>query len=242
METRSRVASVSYPVAVAALLCFALPPFATQLGFLSPRLAFLLFMLGGLLGLATLVLGLAGLYTTRGSTGLGGRGLAVRAAVIGGGIVAAVLFLAGPNSGVPPINDITTDTEDPPVFVAALEAEANRDRDMSYPGSSFAVQQLAAYPDVLPIELDAPQERAFADVESAMRELGWTVVRRDLEAGALEGTETSEIFRFVDDVVVRIRPKGSGSVVDVRSKSRDGRSDLGANAARIRRLRDALAG
>ncbi len=242
METRSRVASLSYPVAVAALLLFGIPPFATQLGFLSSRTAFLAFMLGGLLGLVALVLGLAGLYATRSSSGRGGRGLALRAAVIGAGIVAAVLLLAGPNAGVPAINDITTDTEDPPRFVAALEAEGNRERDMGYPGSSFAVQQLAAYPDVVPIRLDAPPERVFADAERAMRELGWTVVRRDPESGALEATETSEIFRFVDDVVVRIRPADGGSVVDVRSKSREGRSDLGANAARIRRLRDALAG
>jgi uncharacterized protein (DUF1499 family) len=65
-------------------------------------------------------------------------------------------------------------------------------------------------------------------------------VRADPASGTVEAMETSRIFRFVDDVVVRVRPTDHGSVVDVRSKSRDGKSDLGANAARIRRLRDAL--
>ncbi len=56
----------------------------------------------------------------------------------------------------------------------------------------------------------------------------------------IEATDTSRMFRFVDDIAVRIRPDGTGSRVDVRSKSREGKGDLGVNAARIRRLRDAL--
>jgi uncharacterized protein (DUF1499 family) len=62
----------------------------------------------------------------------------------------------------------------------------------------------------------------------------------DPAAGTLEANETTRLFHFVDDVVVRVRPSDGGSVVDVRSKSRDGRGDMGVNAKRIRAFRDAL--
>ena len=73
-------------------------------------------------------------------------------------------------------------------------------------------------------------------VEQAVKDLGWERVGRDDETRIVEASETSAIFRFVDDVVVRVTPASGGSLVDVRSKSRVGRSDLGANAARIEAL------
>lgn len=242
MQTRSRVAAASFRLGILAAVLFVGPPAAVQVGVASSRLVFLVFMLGGLLGLAAFAVGLVGLYRTRASSGRSGRGLALRGTAIGGAILLVVLIVAGPTAGVPPINDITTNTSDPPRFVAALSAEANRDRDMSYPGQVFAVQQIAGYPDLAPIELEAPPSRVLGQAERAMREFGWAIARSDPDAGALEATDTSRIFRFVDDIVVRVRPRGAGSVVDVRSKSREGRSDLGANASRIRRLRDALGG
>ena len=58
--------------------------------------------------------------------------------------------------------------------------------------------------------------------------------------GRLEATARTRWFGFRDDVVVRVRPDGAGSRVDVRSVSRVGRSDLGTNARRIRGFMDAL--
>jgi uncharacterized protein (DUF1499 family) len=63
---------------------------------------------------------------------------------------------------------------------------------------------------------------------------GWIVTNADLDSGRIEATATSRIFHFVDDVVIRVRPDGAGSRVDLRSRSRVGQSDLGANAERIR--------
>jgi uncharacterized protein (DUF1499 family) len=71
---------------------------------------------------------------------------------------------------------------------------------------------------------------------AAAERLGWTVIERDPERLRFEAYEITSFFHFVDDVVVRVRASGSGSVVDVRSKSRKGKGDLGANAARIRRF------
>ena len=75
-----------------------------------------------------------------------------------------------------------------------------------------------------------------------MQALGFQVHALDLDAGRIEASDSTWIFGFVDDVVVRVRPAPGGSRLDIRSKSRDGKGDLGANAARIRRLRDALSG
>jgi uncharacterized protein (DUF1499 family) len=236
----SRVASFSAQVAAAAVALLAIGPSIAMAGLSPPLVGFYLFLLGGLLGLLALVLGALGLLFTRPSTGRAGRGRALLGAGLGLVILGLLGAAGGASRGVPPINDITTSPGDPPAFVAARDLGPNRGRDMSYPGESFAAQQRAGYPDLAPIRLPRHPDQVFQDVSRAMQDQGLRITRRDPAAGALEATETSRIFRFVDDVVVRIRPAAGGSVVDVRSKSRDGRSDLGANAARIRRLRDAL--
>ena len=67
-------------------------------------------------------------------------------------------------------------------------------------------------------------------------------MKLDPAAGTLEANDTTSFFRFVDDVSIRVTPAPGGSRVDIRSKSRDGRGDIGANAIRIRAFRDALGG
>jgi uncharacterized protein (DUF1499 family) len=98
--------------------------------------------------------------------------------------------------------------------------------------------QREAYPDLQTIGLDLPPAEALARSRQVAEELGWEVVEVDEAEGRLEATFTSRLFRFVDDIVVRIRPSPGGSMVDLRSTSRVGESDLGANAARIRTFRE----
>jgi uncharacterized protein (DUF1499 family) len=143
---------------------------------------------------------------------------------------------------VPPIHDISTDTDDPPAFVAVIaRREATRaSNPPEYAGAEIAAQQKAAYPDLVTLRVEAPPDQAFASARTAAQSLGWEIVAADAAEGRLEATDTTRWFGFKDDVVVRVRPDGAGSRVDVRSKSRVGRSDVGANAARIRAFRDAL--
>jgi len=218
----------------------ALGPLLTITESAAPMTGFNLFGLGALLSLATLLLGVVALVRTRPTNGLSGRGRALfgtLAALVG---VATLVFAAAPGASFPPINDITTSPEDPPVFVEALVAEANQGRDMRYPGPEFANQQRAAYPDLAPVDIALPPEAAIAAVVSAFASEGLEVTRQDAAKGAVEGYETTGIFRFVDEVVVRIRSHNGGSRIDLRSKSRDGQGDLGANALRIRRLAAAI--
>jgi hypothetical protein len=126
---------------------------------------------------------------------------------------------------VPPINDITTDTEQPPLFMTAPRP---------YPGEAFARQQRAAYPDLAGVTLAVPPREAFARAVAAAEAMGWEVVGRDAAAGRIEAVDTTRWFGFKDDIAIRVSPAGAGSRIDVRSKSRVGRSDLGTNARRIR--------
>lgn len=153
------------------------------------------------------------------------------------------LLVQARGSRVPPIHDITTSPDDPPSFTAAAQLPENQGRDLTYPhgGGDVAALQASGYPDLAPIRLEVPVEQARDMVIESMQQLGWTVTWSSAELGAVEATDTSSLFRFVDDIVARIRADGeTGSIVDVRSLSRVGRSDLGANAARIRTLRDLL--
>ena len=148
--------------------------------------------------------------------------------------VAPPLILVGKAKAVPPIHDVTTDTADPPAFVALLEQRRRARNGFAYGGPQVAEQQLRAYPDIKPVVVKAPPPQVMQRAIDAARSLGWEVVASDIATGRLEATETSAWFGFKDDVIVRIRPEGEGSRVDVRSVSRVGVSDLGANAARIR--------
>ncbi|MEO6055610.1 MAG: DUF1499 domain-containing protein [Gemmatimonadales bacterium] len=136
---------------------------------------------------------------------------------------------------VPPIHDITTDTEHPPAFVAVLPLRADAPNPATYGGPETAAAQRQAYPDIRPHLLagTAPGA-AFARALVAARAEGWAIVAADSADGRIEATATTGWFGFRDDVVVRVGPADSGSVIDVRSVSRVGQSDVGANAARIR--------
>jgi uncharacterized protein (DUF1499 family) len=110
---------------------------------------------------------------------------------------------------------------------------------MVYPEAFKQVVQ-EAYPDLKPLRLAEPPDRAFERaLRLAKQRPGWEVGFDNVTGRVFEGVVTSSIFGFKDDFVVRVRPDGTGSVVDMRSKSRDGKGDLGANAERIRAfLRD----
>ena len=126
---------------------------------------------------------------------------------------------------VPPINDITTDTQNPPGYMTTTRA---------YPGADFARQQRAAYPDILPRMLPMPPRDAFAKALAAAEAMGWEVVGRDAAAGTIEAVDTTKWFGFRDDIAIRVSATDAGSRLDIRSKSRVGRNDLGTNAQRMR--------
>ena len=135
---------------------------------------------------------------------------------------------------VPAIHDISPDTENPPAFVAIATRRAGAPNPAAYDGPEVAAQQKKGYPDLGPVTLPAPPDRVLTAAEALARRLGWEIVAVVPAEGRLEATATTPWFGFKDDVVVRVTPAETGSRVDMRSKSRVGRSDLGVNAKRIR--------
>lgn len=132
-----------------------------------------------------------------------------------------------PTPRAAPINDITTDTVNPPTFLAL-------DSTRPYAGAEVAEIQARAYPDISPLITDLDTDAAYARALDVARGMGWEIVAEDAENLRFEAVARTSAFYFADDVVVVVTEQESGSRVDMRSVSRVGRSDQGVNAARIR--------
>jgi uncharacterized protein (DUF1499 family) len=225
----SGLARFTARLGVFAVLLVLVGPLLAHFELVAPMAGFIAFGLGGLLALIATVSGLITLLR-------GGAGPLLWRGLVPSLVVLAIFFIQASRSGnVPRINDITTDTDTPPQFVAARTQPANVGRDLRYPGDTFAEQQRAGYPDLAPLRLDLSPDEAFDRVRTAARNMpGWEITREDADARAIEGFDTSWLFRFKDDFVIEVRAQNGGSVVHMRSKSRDGRGDVGANAARIK--------
>jgi hypothetical protein len=145
-----------------------------------------------------------------------------------------------PPEGTPPIHDVSTDIVNPPEYVAVLPLRADAPNTTVYGGSEgmtherLALLQTEAFPDLKTLTIAEPPEQVFARALAAVDELGWELVAAVPEGGRIEATDTTFWFRFKDDVVIRIRPSGSGSIIDARSLSRVGGGDAGTNAKRLR--------
>ena len=148
--------------------------------------------------------------------------LVVGALLVGAASAALPLDYLRRLKSVPYINDITTDTESPPQFVQPRLYQRH-----------FAELQQIGYPGLRPLLLPVPPALAFARARAALQAMGLEVVAADENSGTIEAVATTRWFGFQDDLAVRIVPAGAGSRIDVRSKSRVGRSDVGANARRI---------
>lgn len=171
--------------------------------------------------------------------GLPGLGRAMLGLFLGLVLLAYPAYLGYRASKLPAIADITTDTANPPRFdVLALLRPRGSDR---YPGAAVAAQQKAAYPEIAPLDLDAPPKLVYDIALSLANKRKWHVVDARAPAanrreGTIEAVARTPIMGFRDDVVIRVRPMAQGVRVDIRSASRFAWHDFGANAARVRSL------
>ncbi len=237
---RSPLAVLGLCVAVLAAIAVALAGPLSRLGLWEFRTGFTILKYGSWAALAGAGLGLLGGLRAKPLGPRRGIGYALLAVVIGLGTAYFPWSFQRKARSVPPIHDITTDTSSPPLFVALLPLRAQAPNPPEYGGDSIAMQQRAAYPDVLPVVLEDPADRAFGRALDAARDMGWEIVAADAAEGRIEATDTTFWFGFKDDVVIRVTPLDGRSVIDVRSVSRVGRSDVGKNADRIRDYLDRL--
>lgn len=227
---RTPLALIALVLAVIALLMLFVSGPGTRFGMWHFRTGFTLMRYAAYLGVLAALLGLAGVLLARGR----GRVIAAVALILG---ALAWFFPWNMRRGAgqyPPIHDITTDTRNPPSFVAVAPLRADAPNPVGYAGDSAAVAQQQAYPDIRPMMMAMPVDSAFSLALRTAREMGWELVDQNRRDGRIEATATTPFFGFKDDVVIRVSSASGISRVDVRSKSRVGRGDVGANAKRIR--------
>ena len=218
---------------VASALTAVLAGFGTRWTWWDFRTGFLILRwsaYAGLTGALVCGLGLAGSFRT-GTSGI--VVLALAGLLVGLAIFGIPWSWMRAAKQVPPIHDITTDTNDPPQFVAIMSVRKNALNPAEYGGTDIAAQQRKAYPEVQTLLLNVPAASAFDTARAVAAGMGWEIVDADRTAGRIEATDTTFWFGFKDDIVIRVRPDKAGSRVDLRSVSRVGKSDIGTNAKRI---------
>ena len=210
---------ITLALAALAVLLLVISGPGTRAGLWPFRVGFGMFAGAMLVGLAAAGAALVGLLFRRRTH----AGPVMLVALILGVVSAAVpLDYVRRAKTLPYINDISTDTERPPQFSAPK----------TYP-EHFPELQRIGYPNLHGIELTLPPRQAFARAVEVAKGHGWEIAALDESAGRVEAVVTTRWFGFKDDVVIRITPAGGGSRIDMRSKSRVGRSDVGTNASRI---------
>jgi len=236
--------------AILAALLLGMGVVGAHVGAIPPMIGFLAFLLSFVIAILALLFGLIGLARTSAAERRCGRPKAVAGIVLGLLIAVPVGFTMWRwwSMPYPNINDITTDYDNPPQFVNPPGLSA---ASMKYDRARLEPIQTRYYPKLAPLRLDEKPDDAFAAVKAAAdvpplvglqmtgqipAGPGWFIVYIDPATRTIEGVETSYLFRFRDDFVIQVRPgpDANSSLVEMRSRSRDGTGDFGVNYNRIR--------
>lgn len=193
---------------------------------------------GVLLALIAFIAGLIGWFRTGRKSIYTGRFKAGFALLVSGAIIGLMGYQAYLGKTYP-YHDVTTDTQTPPSLAVFANADG-RLNQVEY-NTDWAAWQTVDYPDVQPITVTATLPIVREQVIQLVQTKGWDVLESGSTDTAVYATETSLLYGFKDDVVIRLTPAGDDNVrIDMRSNSRVGESDLGQNAARIMAFLSAL--
>ncbi len=191
--------------------------------------------------LAAMLAGAAAVVIWR--DGLRGAGQASFGFALAAALMAYPVALAVVAFVLPPINDVSTDLASPPTFLISMKARAARAGDEPPPSSEESrATQREAYPDIETVQVEMDSTEAYRLALGAASDLGWRIVDAEPPnlagdgAALIEATDRSLFFGFVSDIAIRIRPGATRTAIDVRSVSRVGKHDFGANAGRIRKF------
>lgn len=224
-------------VSLSAFLLVALPGPLYKYGVVDLGTAFTGFKFGVFAGIATLILLVLQIIFKRKTVTLGSTIMALLLSTIA---IAIPLSMLNKGKSVPPIHDISTDLVNPPEFVAIAPLRADAPNPVEYAGVEVATQQRAAYPELQTLNYPQSKSELVEATKKVINNLGWQLVNIDADQGIVEATDRTMWFGFKDDVIVRITDNGSKRLVDIRSKSRVGGSDLGKNAERIHKFIEEL--
>ncbi|MCK1312627.1 MULTISPECIES: DUF1499 domain-containing protein [unclassified Bradyrhizobium] len=244
-EPVSSLASWARNLAVFAVVAVVVSIIIVRFGFLEMKPALATFF-GGL-GIAALsiLFGLAG-FAAIWQNGSRGMARILLAFLIDGAILAYPAYLGLQYRKLPAIHDITTDPIDPPRFDALARLRTGDGTNTAvYAGLYSAEQQRQFYPDIEPIELEISVDRAYAIALQLVNKRKWLIIderapQPPRRIGRIEAVARSPIMGFREDIAIRVVPDGEDSRVDIRSASRYFESDLGSNAARVKKFIDDL--
>lgn len=235
-----KIGGLGLGLAVIAFVMLAVAPLGWHMGWWHFRTAFFILMqYSAYIGAGAAVVSLIGVVaaaatSNRRSLMLGAAGL------IAGAVLAYVPWSFWHITEVlPRMHDITTDTDNPPPFSAAVLAarEAEKAGTAVYGGAPLAKMQKEAYPDIAPVLTALAPAEAFTRALDTAKSLGWTIVATNPADGRIDAGQTSFWFHFTDDIVIRVAARTDGqpgSRIDIRSESRQGLHDFGVNAKRVR--------
>jgi uncharacterized protein (DUF1499 family) len=244
-EPVSGLANWARNLAVFAVVAVVVSVIIVRFGFLEIKPALATFFGGLAIAGLSILVGLAG-FAAIWQNGSRGMARILLAFLIDAAILAYPAYLAYQYRRLPAIHDITTDPIDPPRFEALARLRTGDGANPAvYAGLYSADQQRQFYPDIEPVELEIPVDRAYALSLQLVTKRKWLVIderapQPPRRIGRIEAVARSPIMGFREDVSIRIVPDGEDSRVDIRSASRYFDSDLGSNAARVSKFIDDL--
>lgn len=244
-EPVSSLASWARNLAVFAVVAVVVSIVIVRFDFLEMKPALATFFGGLAIAALSILFGLAG-FASIWQNGSRGMARILLAFLIDGAILAYPAYQAMLYRKLPAIHDITTDPIDPPRFDALSRLRTGDGTNTAvYAGLYSAEQQRQFYPDIEPIELEIPVDRAYAIARQLVIKRKWTVIderepQPPRRIGRIEAVARTPVMGFREDVSIRVVPDGDDSRVDIRSASRYFESDLGSNAARVTKFIDDL--
>jgi len=244
-EPVSRLASWARNLAVFAVVAVVVSIVIVRFDFLEVKPALATFLGGLAIAALSILFGLAG-FAAIWQNGSRGMARILLAFLIDGAILAYPAYLGLQYRKLPAIHDITTDPIDPPRFDALSRVRTGDGTNTAvYAGLYSAEQQRQFYPDIEPIELEIPVDRAYAIARQLVIKRKWLVIderepQPPRRIGRIEAVARTPIMGFREDISIRVVPDGDDSRVDIRSASRYFESDLGSNASRVTKFIDDL--
>ena len=244
-EPVSSLANWARNLAVFAVVAVVVSILILRFGFLEMKPALATFFGGLGIAVLSILFGLAG-FAAIWQNGSRGMARILLAFLIDGAILAYPAYLAFQYRKLPAIYDITTDPIDPPRFDALARLRTGEGSNSAvYAGLYSAEQQRHFYPDIEPVELEISADRAYAIALQLVHKRKWIVIderapQPPRRIGRIEAVARTPIMGFREDVSIRVVPDGEDSRVDIRSASRNFDSDLGSNAARVKKFIDDL--
>ncbi len=244
---------IVFILAVAAVIMFFGSAFGSGIGLWGWQAGLGILPWTGLLALIALLVAIVGIILDRRKDRKTRWPLLGIGTLVSLGFIGYLASYAMTLASLPAIHDITTDLADPPQFSALTLRADNWDnipgaddsamRGMN-PRQRWATLHQGAYPDIRSVRIDQPVAEVIEKAKRLAEDRGWDVANVDPASGHLEATATISLFRFKDDVVIRARAaeNGHASIIDMRSVSRVGIHDLGANAKRVRQFLSDLSG